>query len=148
MRMDIMKQVFIILLLLALCIPSAVGEPSFFTINTGSEERDMTMNGADYYSGIIIPEHLRGSHYAVEIPRDEVSSPLTSWDWRKHNGVTPVKNQGKCGSCYAFGTLGMIESYILINGGGTYDLSEEQAKNCIWENTGCIGGCVQWVINI
>ena len=42
-----------------------------------------------------------------------------SYDWRSLNGVTPIKNQGNCGSCWAFSTVGPLESQILLQGGGT-----------------------------
>ena len=52
------------------------------------------------------------------------------WDWRQHNGVTPVKNQGDCGSCWAFSTVGTMEAMILIASGITTDLSEQQLVSC------------------
>ena len=42
----------------------------------------------------------------------------TSFDWRNYNGenwVTPIKNQQKCGSCYAFGTLATMETLIRLS---------------------------------
>ncbi len=44
--------------------------------------------------------------------------------------VTPVKNQGGCGSCWAFASLAAIESSWLLQGYGAYDLSENNVKNC------------------
>jgi C1A family cysteine protease len=62
------------------------------------------------------------------------------WDWRQHNGVTPVKNQGGCGSCWAFSTVGTMEAMILIGSGITTDLSEQQLVSCNPYGWGCGGG--------
>lgn len=62
------------------------------------------------------------------------------WDWREHNGVTPVKNQGGCGSCWAFGTIGPVESAILIHDNVTVDLSEQWLVSCNQNQWGCHGG--------
>lgn len=48
------------------------------------------------------------------------------YDWREHNVVTPAKNQGSCGSCWAFAVAGAFESKILMKGGNSFDLSEQQ----------------------
>ncbi len=56
-----------------------------------------------------------------------------AFDWRDTGKVTPVKDQGACGSCYAFGSLGSLESKLLIDGAGTWDLSENHAKECNWK---------------
>lgn len=64
---------------------------------------------------------------------------LSSWDWRKHGKVTPVKNQGGCGSCWAFGVIGALESNYLIRNSATTDESEQ----FILANSGagsCAGG--------
>jgi len=48
-----------------------------------------------------------------------------SWDWRKNNGVSPVKDQGECGSCWTFSTVGCLESHSMIKYDGEYkSLSE------------------------
>ena len=54
--------------------------------------------------------------------------------------MTSVKNQGACGACYAFAALANIESKMLIDGAGTFDFSENNAKECNWYATSCDGG--------
>lgn len=56
--------------------------------------------------------------------------------------VTIVKNQGNCGSCWAFSALAGIESALLKKNSTTYDLSEQQAVDCSssYGNKGCNGG--------
>ncbi len=62
------------------------------------------------------------------------------FDWRDHGGVTSVKNQGSCGSCWAFGATAELESYILINYGQNLNLSEQQVMDCNPWDRGCDGG--------
>ncbi|NIM20547.1 MAG: hypothetical protein GTO51_10015 [Candidatus Latescibacteria bacterium] len=50
----------------------------------------------------------------------------SSFDWRDYAGVTPVKDQDGCGSCWDFAAVGALESMVLINSGFEYDLSEQQ----------------------
>ena len=66
-------------------------------------------------------------------------------DWRNHEGnfVSPVKDQGNCGACWAFAAVGALESAIAIAGGtpgAFYDLSEQILVSCCWRNDGCQGG--------
>jgi C1A family cysteine protease len=52
----------------------------------------------------------------------EVASSI---DWRTRNAVTNVKNQGQCGSCWAFGTVGGIEGSYAISTGKLTSFSEQ-----------------------
>lgn len=74
----------------------------------------------------------------TESPNDDRRNPLPpnlsappAVDWRDHDGynwVTPVKNQGGCGSCWAFGAVAAVEAVVQINAGDPFmnlDLSEE-----------------------
>ncbi|QTA85719.1 Peptidase, C1A family [Desulfonema magnum] len=57
--------------------------------------------------------------------------------------VTPPDDQGRCGSCWAFGAVGAFESKIMMAGGAEYDLSEQQQISCNRNNQyGCCGGYV------
>jgi C1A family cysteine protease len=61
-------------------------------------------------------------------PVGAISYPA-SYDLLTGGYVTPVKNQGGCGSCWAFATYGSLESAILKEGGPARDLSENNLKN-------------------
>ncbi len=65
----------------------------------------------------------------------------SSLDWRDAGGVTPVKNQGVCGSCWAFAALGDLESKVLIEEEQTLDLSEQNLLSCNFYGYNCaLGG--------
>jgi len=68
------------------------------------------------------------------------ASVPASIDWRTHNVVTPVKDQGQCGSCWAFSTTGAVESAYAIKHGSLISLSEEFLVDCDTNEYGCNGG--------
>jgi C1A family cysteine protease len=70
------------------------------------------------------------------------ASASGSKDWRNEGKVTPVKNQGACGSCWAFSTIGSLESAYAIKNGETQIFSEMELVDCSGEfgNNGCNGG--------
>jgi C1A family cysteine protease len=73
-----------------------------------------------------------------------VTSPKLSlpsaFNWCEHRGCTPIKDQGGCGSCWAFATVGPLESAIKIRDGIEVDLSEQYLVSCNTEGWGCNGG--------
>ena len=64
----------------------------------------------------------------------------TRLDWREKNIITPVKNQGPCGSCWAFSAVGAIESKVALKSGKLENLSEQMEVDCSISNYGCRGG--------
>jgi len=63
-----------------------------------------------------------------------------SLDWREKGAVNPARQQGDCGSCWAFTSIGVMEAKIMINSGVLYDLSEMQQVLCNTSMGGCGGG--------
>lgn len=68
---------------------------------------------------------------------------IKSVDWRDKNIITPVKDQGMCGSCWAFSAAEGVESYFALKYGKLVELSEQQILDCTPNPRHCggTGGC-------
>jgi len=81
--------------------------------------------------------HLRDEMRTVSL--DTKSTPA-SVDWRDKGAVTPVKDQGQCGSCWAFSSTGAMEGAHQIKTGKLISFSEQQLVDFSKKNSGCNGG--------
>lgn len=88
---------------------------------------------------------------APDFPTDHITAAVAknlnpdkdlpaSYDSREDGYVSPVKNQGTCGACYAFGSAADLESRLLIDGMGLFDISENSIKECHYLGNSCLGG--------
>ena len=64
----------------------------------------------------------------------------SAWDWRALGGTTGAKNQGGCGSCWAFAAVSALESIFKIENGYQQRFSEQQCLSCNTLDYGCDGG--------
>ncbi|KAL4237142.1 hypothetical protein ACF0H5_005522 [Mactra antiquata] len=88
--------------------------------------------------------HTPGDHGAQVFDKSSVDprDVPDSLDWRIIGAVTPVKDQGVCGSCWSFGTVGTIEGAYFMKYGQRLKFSQQQLIDCSWGegNNGCDGG--------
>jgi len=86
---------------------------------------------SDAWLASVPPAKSAGTKNAKSLP--------AVFDWRTAGGTTPVRDQGGCGSCWAFAMMGTLEGAIKIADGIEEDLSEQWLVSCNTEGFGCAG---------
>ena len=98
----------------------------------GDDEGIGQRGGGDRY----VPRYL-GKPFGAN---PQSLEPPEKFDWRTLDGCTAVKDQGNCGSCWAFSTVGAFECNILIKDGVEVDLAEQYLVSCNHHSWSCGGG--------
>lgn len=75
-------------------------------------------------------------------------APTPAVDWTTSSScVSPVKNQGACGDCWAFSAIGALESAYCLKTGSLTVFSDQQVTSCDTVSSGCNGGWPLWGLN-
>lgn len=116
------------------------GLPYRFGVNHLSDWTEEEYRGLFGYIPRNIPET---NHLGTHSPNGV--APLPSIDWVAKGAVTPVKNQGQCGSCWSFSTTGGLEGAWFVATKKLVELSEQELVDCSHNgNNGCNGGLMDY----
>jgi C1A family cysteine protease len=114
----------------------ARGEREGWTFTVG--ENPATSRSMSELCGLVEPENWReGATFDACRPTRSLPG---AFDWRTLGSCTPVRNQGGCGSCWAFATVGVLECNVLGKDGRSVDLSEQWLVSCNRSGWSCDGG--------
>ncbi|KAM6330858.1 cathepsin K [Alca torda] len=132
-----------------------IWEKNLKYINTHNLEHALgvhTFELAMNHLGDMTSEEVVRTMTGLKVPRDRPRRNETlyvpDWterappavDWRRKGYVTPVKNQGQCGSCWAFSSVGALEGQLKRKTGKLLSLSPQNLVDCVANNDGCGGG--------
>ena len=118
--------------------PSTNTVITVFSNSNNTTDISRTLIGVNsYFGGLPSPLPAR------MLPKLNQSAPPTNVDWRAVGKVSPVKDQGRCGSCWTFSSIGSVESLNLINNSATNatsNFSEQTLVDCDTYDGGCNSG--------
>lgn len=96
---------------------------------------------ADEFARLRSAKYSPSQHPVVSLKsiNEQAARNPESIDWREKGAVTPVKNQGGCGSCWAFSATESVESHYFIASKKLLELAPQTYVNCV-KNPGKCGG--------
>ncbi|KAL5552727.1 hypothetical protein UlMin_040128 [Ulmus minor] len=99
-----------------------------------------------FYAGSKVSHYrvLHGERPITGFMHENTSDLPPFVDWRKKGAVTGIKDQGNCGSCWAFSAVVAVEGINQIKTKELLSLSEQELVDCNKKNRGCEGGLMQF----
>ncbi|CAH1174077.1 unnamed protein product [Phaedon cochleariae] len=115
------------------------GESTYYlAINQFSD-----MTDEEFKAMLLKNKASKPSLEGLEVANLTVGAAPESIDWRTKGAVLPIRDQGQCGSCWAFSTVASVEGQAAIKSGSQIPLSQQQLVDCAtyeYHNSGCDGG--------
>ncbi|KAI1902308.1 hypothetical protein AGOR_G00043430 [Albula goreensis] len=131
----------------------SIWEKNMQLIEAHNQEYELGMHSYELamnHLGDMTPEEVVEKMTGLQVPlvREANSTFIPDYseelpkaiDYRKLGYVTPVRNQGSCGSCWAFSSVGALEGQLMKTQGKLLSLSPQNLVDCVKENDGCGGG--------
>jgi C1A family cysteine protease len=154
------KSILVIALIIVSSMAGAMGSEE--SENLRAVQQAIIDAGADWEAGITSMSGLTDVEKRLLALPDPIPEPdgmiVTApamralqheerFDWRDTGKVTPVRHQGSCGSCWAFGAIGAVESAFLIHTEKNLDLSEQHLVSSCCNAGSCNGGWPDWALD-
>ncbi|KAF8300355.1 putative cysteine peptidase [Trypanosoma cruzi] len=141
-RLSVFRENLFLARLHAAANPHATFGVTPFSDLTREEFRSRYHNGA---------AHFAAAQERARVPvKVEVVGAPAAVDWRARGAVTAVKDQGQCGSCWAFSAIGNVECQWFLAGHPLTNLSEQMLVSCDKTDFGCSGGLMnnafEWIV--
>ncbi|KAF1314639.1 Cruzipain, partial [Globisporangium splendens] len=117
-----------------------------FTLMTDEEFAQYVKRSSATVGGLNALAATNATTVTIDQPQGNLRKLATTLDWTTSGCVAGVKDQGNCGSCWAFSSVGALESANCLKNGALQLFSEQQVTSCDPTSSGCDGGWPLWAL--
>lgn len=132
-----MKLVLVAALFVSACVTGSAARSESWIGADGPTYTTVLQKGPAHKLGLNVPEGWESRKVRASLP-EMVGELPAKFSWQ--DKLTPIRNQGNCGSCWAFSAQATIADVLALHGKGSLDLSEQWLVSCDKESSGCGGG--------